>query len=53
MLPGRIYAFDFPAFLASMDRMVQFASSREVTHVMGCHMEMTSSPGRDYPPGCP
>jgi glyoxylase-like metal-dependent hydrolase (beta-lactamase superfamily II) len=53
VLPGRIYAFDFPAFLASMDRMVQFASSREVTHVMGCHIEMTSKPGRDYPPGCP
>jgi hydroxyacylglutathione hydrolase len=52
VLPGRILAFDFPAFLASMDRMVEFAGSRRVTHVMGCHIEMTRQPGRDYPLGC-
>jgi hydroxyacylglutathione hydrolase len=51
-LPGRIYAFDFPAFLASMERMVEFASSRQITHMMGCHIEMTRQPGRDYPLGC-
>lgn len=52
VLPGRIYAFDFAAFLASMDRMMEFAGARQVTHVMGCHIEMTSQPGRDYPLGC-
>lgn len=52
VLPGRLYAFDFPVFLASMDRMVEFARSRQVTHVMGCHIEMTRQPGRDYPLGC-
>jgi hydroxyacylglutathione hydrolase len=52
VLPGRIYAPDFPAFLASMDRMVDFARGREVTHVMGGHIEMTRKPGRDYPLGC-
>ena len=51
VLPGRLYAFDYPAFLASLDRMVELAESREVTHVMGCHVEMTSRPGRDYPLG--
>jgi glyoxylase-like metal-dependent hydrolase (beta-lactamase superfamily II) len=51
-LPGRIYAFDFPAYLDSMERTVEFARSREITHVMGCHIEMTRRPGRDYPVGC-
>ena len=51
-LPGRIYAFDSSAFLDSMERTVAFAATREVTHVMGCHIEMSSRPGRDYPVGC-
>jgi glyoxylase-like metal-dependent hydrolase (beta-lactamase superfamily II) len=49
--PGRLYAYDFPQFLASLDRMVALAESRIVTHVMGCHIEMTRQPGRDYPLG--
>jgi glyoxylase-like metal-dependent hydrolase (beta-lactamase superfamily II) len=52
VLPGRIFAFDFPAFLASIERTVAFASRRRVTHVLGCHIEMTRRPGRDYPLGC-
>jgi hydroxyacylglutathione hydrolase len=51
VLPGRLYAFDFPQFLASLDRMVALAESRPVTHVLGCHIEMTRHPGRDYPLG--
>jgi hydroxyacylglutathione hydrolase len=51
VLPGRLYAFDFPQFLASLDRMVALADSRVVTHVLGCHIEMTRKPGRDYPLG--
>jgi hydroxyacylglutathione hydrolase len=49
--PGRLYAFDFPQFVASLDRMVALAESRPVTHVLGCHIEMTRLPGRDYPLG--
>jgi glyoxylase-like metal-dependent hydrolase (beta-lactamase superfamily II) len=52
VLPGRIYAFDFPAYLASVERTIEFAGTRQVTHVMGCHIEMTRQPGRDYPVGC-
>jgi glyoxylase-like metal-dependent hydrolase (beta-lactamase superfamily II) len=50
--PGRIYVTDFPAFLDSMDRLVDFAESRTVAHVLGCHIEMTTEPGHDYPLGC-
>jgi len=49
--PGRLYARDFPQFQASMERLVSFAAARPITHVMGCHIEMTSRPGRDYPLG--
>lgn len=52
VLPGRIYVFDFPAFVDSMIRLVEFAEAREVTHVLGCHVEMTREPRRDYYFGC-
>ncbi|HET7015220.1 MAG TPA: MBL fold metallo-hydrolase [Streptosporangiaceae bacterium] len=51
VLPGRLYAFDFPEFLASLDRMIALADDRVVTYVLGCHIEMTTRPGRDYPLG--
>jgi glyoxylase-like metal-dependent hydrolase (beta-lactamase superfamily II) len=50
--PGRIYVEDFPAFVDSMDRLVELAEAREVTHVLGCHIEMTREPGRDHYFGC-
>jgi hydroxyacylglutathione hydrolase len=49
--PGRLYVFDGPAFRASLDRLVRFAGSRPVTHVLGGHVEMTDRAGRDYPLG--
>ncbi len=49
--PGRLYVRDYPAFTASLDRLAGFARARPVTQVLGCHIEMTRSPGRDYPVG--
>jgi glyoxylase-like metal-dependent hydrolase (beta-lactamase superfamily II) len=49
--PGRLYARDITAFAQSMERLADFAAARSVTHVMGCHIEMTTMPGRDYPVG--
>jgi hydroxyacylglutathione hydrolase len=49
--PGRLYALDFPAFTESLDRLAAFAAARPVTYVMGCHIEMTRTPRRDYPLG--
>ena len=49
--PGRLYARDITAFAQSMERLADFATARPVTHVMGCHIEMTRMPGRDYPVG--
>jgi glyoxylase-like metal-dependent hydrolase (beta-lactamase superfamily II) len=51
VLPGRLYAFDYPAFLATLDRLVAFAAEHPVTHVIGCHVEMSRRRGHDYPIG--
>ncbi|MEV4062143.1 MBL fold metallo-hydrolase [Nonomuraea dietziae] len=47
--PGRLYVQDWPAFIATVDRLIDFAATRPVTHVVGCHIEMTTTPGVDYP----
>jgi len=49
--PGRLYVDDMPAFTNSLDRLVRLAESRGVRQVMGCHIEMSRTPGRDYPLG--
>jgi glyoxylase-like metal-dependent hydrolase (beta-lactamase superfamily II) len=49
--PGRLYVEDFPAFLDSLDRLVGWTEAHPVRAVMGCHVEMTRTPGRDYPIG--
>lgn len=48
---GRLYIDDAEAFVDSSARLVAFARDRDVTHVMGCHIEMTTTPGVDYPAG--
>jgi hydroxyacylglutathione hydrolase len=51
ILPGRLFAFDAKAYQATLDRLVDFAATRPVRHVLGCHVEMKKRPGRDYPLG--
>jgi glyoxylase-like metal-dependent hydrolase (beta-lactamase superfamily II) len=51
VLSGRLYAFDFPAFRGTLERMTDFAQTHPVSHVIGCHVEMHRRPGRDYPIG--
>ncbi|MEU6773674.1 MBL fold metallo-hydrolase [Streptomyces sp. NPDC046759] len=47
--PGRLYIQDRPAFARTIDRLIDFCARRPVTHVLGCHIEMTDEPGVDYP----
>jgi hydroxyacylglutathione hydrolase len=49
--PGRLYVVDYPAFVASVDRLVTITETRPVTWVTGCHIEMSRTPGVDYPLG--
>lgn len=46
--PGRLYVEDWPAFTATIDRLLEFCATRPVSHVLGCHIEMTTTPGKDY-----
>jgi glyoxylase-like metal-dependent hydrolase (beta-lactamase superfamily II) len=49
--PGRLYVDDLPRFVTSLERLVAFASEHPVTAVVGAHVEMSRTPGRDYPLG--
>jgi glyoxylase-like metal-dependent hydrolase (beta-lactamase superfamily II) len=48
---GRLYIDDWAAFGHTIGRLTDYARSRDVTHVLGCHIEMTRQPGIDYPVG--
>ena len=47
--PGRLYVKDWIAFKMSIDRLVQFTDSYEVSTILGNHIEMTQTAGVDYP----
>lgn len=49
--PGRLYVEDPLAFRDSLDALVSMTQTRPVSAVMGCHIEMTATPGLDYPLG--
>jgi len=51
LYPGRLYVTDFPAYLASTRRMVEFTATRPVAHILGCHIEQSATPFVDYPVG--
>nr|WP_235902956.1 MBL fold metallo-hydrolase [Sandarakinorhabdus oryzae] len=47
---GRLYVptDQFATFIASADRLVAFAQSHPIAAVLGTHIEMTTTPGKDY-----
>jgi glyoxylase-like metal-dependent hydrolase (beta-lactamase superfamily II) len=49
--PGRLYVRDAAAFTSSIRRLVDFVRDRTVTHILGTHIENTSTPFVDYPEG--
>jgi glyoxylase-like metal-dependent hydrolase (beta-lactamase superfamily II) len=51
LYPGRLYVDDFPAYVASTRRLVEFTETRPVAHIFGNHIEQTSTPFVDYPTG--
>ncbi len=48
LYPGRLYVTDFPAYLASTRRLVEFTEGKPVTHILGNHIEQSSTPYVDY-----
>jgi hydroxyacylglutathione hydrolase len=51
LYPGLLFINDWTTYRASMRRLAEFVAAHEVTHVLGAHIEMTSTPGVNYPYG--
>ena len=50
LYPGRLYIQDFPTYAASVGRLRDFIESGNgVQSVLGTHIEMTTTPGEDFP----
>jgi hydroxyacylglutathione hydrolase len=42
---------DFPQYLESTHRLVDFTRGKIVAHILGTHIEQMSAPYKDYPVG--
>jgi hydroxyacylglutathione hydrolase len=51
IMRGRLIAKEYRDFHDSLERLVEFAQHRKITRVLGCHIEMSRTPGHDYPWG--
>jgi len=51
LYPGRLYVADFPQFLASIQRLEKFTDGKLIAHVLGNHIEQSSTPFLDYKVG--
>ena len=51
LYPGRLYVRDWPAYRASIARLAAFSRTRPISAVLGTHVEMSKTPGIDYPAG--
>ena len=49
--PGRLYVFDWLVFTQSISRLFNFARQHEISYIVGTHIEMSQTPGVDYPVG--
>jgi len=49
--PGRLYVCDWAGFVATVDALVRWCARWPVSYLLGCHIEMTATPGVDYPVG--
>lgn len=49
--PGRLYVRDWDAFRKSIDRLSEFCVQHQVEYLVGNHIEMTMTFGKDYPTG--
>lgn len=49
LYPGRLYVTDWPAYRRSMERLADWIEGKEISYVMGTHIEMTRTRDVDYP----
>lgn len=48
LYPGRLYVRNFPAYQASIQRLVRFTEDKPVAHILGTHIEQSRTPFVDY-----
>lgn len=50
LYPGRLYVStdQFATYIASADRVAAFAKAHKIAMLLGAHIEMTNTPGKDY-----
>jgi glyoxylase-like metal-dependent hydrolase (beta-lactamase superfamily II) len=51
LYPGRLYISDFATYQTSTERLIAFLEGKPVSHVLGNHIEQTSTPFLDFPIG--
>lgn len=51
LYPGLLFINDWTAYRASVRRLASFVSTHPIAHVLGAHVEMTSTPEVNYPYG--
>ncbi|MFK7827851.1 MAG: MBL fold metallo-hydrolase [Oligoflexales bacterium] len=49
LYPGRLYINDWAVYGNSISRLYEFMKLQKTSYVMGAHIEMSSTPGQDYP----
>lgn len=51
--PGNLYVRDRAPFVQTIDRLIRFrdATTPRIKTALGAHVEMSTTPGVDYPPG--
>jgi hydroxyacylglutathione hydrolase len=49
LYPGWLFIEDWTSYRASVHRLAEFVAEHPVSHVLGAHVEMTSTPGLAYP----
>jgi hydroxyacylglutathione hydrolase len=48
LYPGRLYINDWDMFKDSIERLIAFAETYPIEHILGCHIEMSIHPKLDY-----
>jgi len=51
LYPGLLFINDWATYRTSISRLAQFVATHPVSHVLGAHIEMTSTPKQVYPYG--
>jgi hydroxyacylglutathione hydrolase len=51
LYPGLLFINDWTAYRASISRLASFVAAHPIAHVLGAHIEMTSTPKVNYPYG--